>query len=188
MWTRPALQLQGWLRGSFGTVPSHQTHCMLHCTAQRHSTLTHMLHISLCTPQHVHACTVKTTHGIHKLYVHVDIHLYVPVLIYAWSYTLQMQCQLRTTLLVAGVEPALPTHAAVHHYTAPAVMQYHAMLRIMQQPMHMLYNISNMLCSHATSLQVLHATMQMVLVPSQLARYLAQKLGWVNTIDATVSR
>ena len=40
-----------------------------------------------------------------------------------------------------------------------------------------------MLCSHATSLQVPHVTMQISLVPSQLARNLAQRLGLVNNCD-----
>ena len=81
------------------------------------------------------------------------------------------------TQLMAGIEPAPAAHAAVHHYTTPILSQYNAVLQSMLQPMQVQCNLSSMIYSHVTSLQVQHDTLKTSLMPTRLARYPAHWPG-----------
>ena len=92
-----------------------------------------------------------------------------------------MQWKLLATLPVAGIEPAPAAYAAVHHCTTLAFSSVMLCFKACNNPVHVQCNLSNIQRSYATLLQVPHATMQTLLVPSQLARYLALELGGVST-------
>ena len=64
--------------------------------------------------------------------------------------------------------------APLHHASSQPC---YAMLQSMQQTTHIQCNINHNQCSRATLLQVPYATIQIPLLASQLARYLALELG-----------
>ena len=152
-------------------------HCMLCCAADQHSILNRMSHIipanSLTSANMHHGNYVC---NIHAIYVHIQLpmHAYSCICIILYRADAEQTARNSASGWNRTSSSCLCSCAPLHHTSFP---QCHAMLQSMQQAKHAQYNQNNMQCSHATLLQVLHSTMQTLLVTSQPARYLTLELG-----------
>ena len=150
---------------------------MLHCTADQHSTPSRALHIIPTNP----LTSANMHHGnyvckIHTIHMHIHTFMHANSKICTIEYCADAVQTARNS--ASGwnqtSSSCLCSCAPLHH---TRLQQCHGMLQGMQQTIPTQRNLDHLQCSYATLPQVPHATIQMLLLPSQLARHLALELG-----------
>ena len=103
----------------------HAACCAAARTNTAGPTVTHIsavqTYLQVCT------CKINTTHVTYTSYMHVYAHLCIPSLIYAWQYTVQMQCKLLATSASGWNRTSsscLCSCAPLHHTSTIAVICY----------------------------------------------------------------
>ena len=170
------LRLHWRLRSSSCAVLCQQrTAC---CAALRTSTAHPAAHYisSLRTPVQVLTCIMGTTYATNTLYMHIHTHKHAnsQICLIVHSADAVQAARNSASGWSRTSSSCLCSCAPLHQASSQPC---HAMLQSVRQTTHIQCSQDHMQSIHATLLQVPHATTQMLLLPSQLARHLALELG-----------